>query len=153
MTDPAILRRMEAGTWHYAFGDDRAFAVLRQRIADVGRKQQLISYSDLVAGVEFRLPNVSEQPLVVDVHEWRDIDRAIVGEFLGRASLESYRDHGFMASALAVSKDTKAPSELFFSWMLNVGAIRDRSEDAKLKFWSEQVRLVYAHYDRTQSQV
>ena len=136
---------MKDDQWRYAFGDEDAFLDIRARIERAGSRQSLITYSDLVAGVEFRLPQVTEQPLVIDVHAWRDIDRIVVGEILGRISMESYRSHGFMASALAVGQDG-LPSLHFFKWMRKIGALRDRSEDAELTFWSEQVRLAHAHY-------
>lgn len=144
--NPEVLRRMQSSKWNYAFDDDDAFEVLRSRIELTGRREGLITYSDLVTGVEFRLPTISEQPLLIDVHAWRPLDRAIVGEFLGRISMESYRDHGFMASALAVSKDPPVPSGLFFDWMHEIGALPIRNEATELQFWSEHARLAHRHY-------
>ena len=144
--DPQIIKKMEAGKWNYAFGDDHALAELRSRIAERGRTKGLIEYSELVAGIEFRLPNLSDQPRTIDVHDWNDLDRAILGEFLGRICMESYRQHGFMASALAINHVEKRPSKHFFDWMKEIGALRAKSDSAQVEFWLEHVRLAHEHY-------
>ena len=51
-----ILERFRAIKWHYAPHDAAARAEIDRRIAEVGRKRALITYSDLVRGITFNLP-------------------------------------------------------------------------------------------------
>jgi len=53
-----IVARMQAVNWHYGDKDANALSILEERIAETGRKLGLITYSDLVRGVDFRLPNI-----------------------------------------------------------------------------------------------
>lgn len=149
--DPQILRSFESIQWIYAMGDNRAYEELRSRIAEYGRNRRLLDYSTLVAGTEFRLPSLSAQPYMIDVHAWTDLDGAIVGDFLGRACMDSYRDHGFMVSALVISKngENPEPAKGFFDLMRKVGALQSRDRFAQTAFWSGQVTLAHEYYART----
>jgi hypothetical protein len=147
MNDIAVARKMAAIRWHYPEEDPDALAVLQRRMAAAGRRQDLITYSDLVRGVTFHLPNVNEgKPFEIDVSDWRDLDRAIVGEFLGYISMLSFTEAGFMASALAVDKARYEPSVHFFRWMQDLGALPDTKEETVLRFWSEQVEKAHAWF-------
>ena len=86
--DP-ILQKFEDIEWRYATGDTKALSTLEERIAAAGRKRFLITYSELVRGVTFNLPNV-QRPRTIDVTDWQELDRAIVGNFLGYISMRSY---------------------------------------------------------------
>lgn len=66
--DP-ILQKFADIEWHYATGDAMALAVLEERIAGAGRKRSLITYSELVRGVTFNLPNVQKRRLP---YGWQD---------------------------------------------------------------------------------
>ena len=113
-----IENRMSTIKWSYAESDPDALAALIARVEDAGRREDLINYSDLVRGVRFQLPNVNKgQPFQIDVHDWQDLDRAILGEFLGYISMLSYRKGKFMASALVINKTEFRPSYHFFNWM------------------------------------
>jgi hypothetical protein len=105
--DP-ILQKFEVIKWRYATGDAEALSTLEERIAVAGRKQALITYSELVRGVTFSLPNV-QKPQTIDVTDWQELDRAIVGDFLGYISRRSYESAGFLSSALVVGKVDGSP--------------------------------------------
>ena len=109
----AIQRRFGVLRWPYGEGDPAALAELESRIARVGRARGLITYSDLVSVVLFDLANLKESPRYVDIHAWQELDRAIVGDFLGVVSVRSYDAGGFFASALAVTAYDGSPGEGF----------------------------------------
>ena len=147
-TRQEVIRRMWGSGSHLAEDDPNALAEMRQRLIEVGRRDELITYSDLVHGITFRLPTVNEcRPFMITRDDWTDLNRMILGRFLGYLSAESYRDNdpGFMLSALAVSKETGQPSEGgFFGWARDVGLLEQQGEEAALTFWIEQVRLAQA---------
>ncbi len=145
--DAAIVKQMGSIRWNYGDKDAAATAELLKRIVSAARKRDLITYSDLVVGVTFQLPNVNNgRPFQVDVHNWSHLDRAIAGEFLGYISTQSYRTHGFMASALVVDRMDRTPSMHFFKWMQDLGILPDTTEDTVLEFWIDQVNLAHDHY-------
>ena len=142
-----IARKMAAVQWSYGGRDPVALAELEQRIAEAGRKLGMVTYSDLVKGVTFRLPNVKRgQPFQINVYEWSGLDRAVLGEFLGYISTRSYREHGFMASALVVNKAEYKPSDHFFQWMKTLDVLPDLEEDTVLRFWIEHVNKAHTWY-------
>lgn len=140
----AAFRRVQ---WSYADRDPVALGELRRRIAATGRRRQLVRYSDLVQGVTFRLPNVGDgAPFQIDVGDWRDLDRALLGDFLGFLSLETYERHGFMASALVVSKADDSPSEGFWALMKLLGLVTNHRTDKATYFWLDQVQRAHDWY-------
>lgn len=142
-----IAKTMAGIKWSYGDKDARALAELDRRIAEAGRKLAMITYSDLVRGVTFCLPNVKQgQPFQINTYEWSGLDRAVLGEFLGYISTRSYRDYGFMASALVVNKAEYQPSDHFFQWMKTLNVLPDLEEDTVLRFWIEQVNKAHNWY-------
>ena len=124
---PAFLfaGALNAKTWHYADGDHGALLQMGRRIAAVGKRRNLIHYSELVRGITVRLPNIDDShPFELGVPEWRDLDRAILGDFLGRLCVDSYSRGQFLASALVTSKETKEPSEGFWNLVTEIGMLR-----------------------------
>ena len=89
-----IFERFRAIKWNYAPRDAAARAEIDRRIAEVGRKRGLITYSDLVRDITFNLPNLREPNHQIDTTDWQDLDRAILGDFLGYLSMESYERAG-----------------------------------------------------------
>src|SRR5687767_6913948 len=95
-----VLRRMGEVKWSWADKDPRALAELEGKIKRAGRKKTPVSYSDLALGVLFKIPTLNNgEPFTIDTHNWSDLDRAFIGEFLGYISMRSYKSYGFMASA------------------------------------------------------
>jgi len=143
----SVLARMKATRWSFAGSDPASLRMIEGRIRECGRAGQLINYSDLVRGIRFHLPTINEgQPFEIDVHDWRDIDRAIVGEFLGYLSMQTYEGKGFIASALAVGKDEGRPSQRFFEWMRTIGLLTGTTQDAETEFWIREVKKAHAAY-------
>jgi hypothetical protein len=145
----ARLAALDWAAMEWTYEDPRAGHELTRRIAEKGRKQGLIIYSELVRGVEFRLPNVAHgAPYTIDVFEWTGLDRAILGSFLGRISADSYQEGGFLATALVVNKSGYRPSDQFFEWMEKLGVLPDLSDDTVLAFWADQCNKAMKWYAR-----
>jgi len=138
---------MAAIRWNYPDKDPHALAILEERIAETGRNLGLITYSDLVKGVTFHLPNVRNgQPFQIAIYDWSGLDRAIIGEFLGYISMRSYQEAGFMGSALVVNREEYKPSDHFFDWMRQLKVLPDTREDTILRFWADQVNKAHNWY-------
>src|SRR5687768_12856230 len=78
-------------TWSYGDGDPAALRELNRRIALTARARRTIPYSELVKGVTFQLANVAEgAPFQLgELGVWTELDRSILGSFLGRISADS----------------------------------------------------------------
>jgi hypothetical protein len=143
--DP-ILRHLNAIQWTYGDGDPVALAELARRIHTVGRtKEDFIVYTDLANGITFQLPNVKDgRPF--EIEEWTDLNRAIIGSFLGNIAAQTYRQGGFFASALVIGVVANQPGEGFWSLAQEVGMLQSNTEDARLRLWFEHVRLARHWY-------
>ena len=143
MSDP-ILKKLAEIEWLWADEDESALQALEDRIAQTGKHEDLINYSDLVRGVKFQIPTINGgKPYEIHVHNWIDLDRALIGDFLGKVCARSYERGRFMASALVVNKGEAEPSWHFFQWMQTLDVLPDLSKDTVLKFWSEQVSAAH----------
>ena len=144
--DP-ILQAMLAHEFHYPNQDMGSVVVLEDRINSYARRRQLITYSQLVQGVTFHFASIRNgAPYRIDVEDWTNLDRQIVGEFLGFISMRSYQDHQFMLSALVVNKAESKPSEPFFEWMKSLNALPNLNEQTVFAFWGQQVNLAHQYY-------
>lgn len=119
----------------------------RDRSTHRRRRAGTIHYSELVQGIEIQLPNVDNgRPFELGVPEWRDLDRAILGQILGKISLDSYAKHGILASALVTSKTSEEPSEGFWTLVEELGLSTATRQDARLLFWSDVLRQAHEWY-------
>jgi len=144
--DP-IISQLNGIEWQYGDKDPNAISELTGRIAATGKRFGLISYSDLVRDVEFHFPNIRDGALYrIDTYDWSGLDRRIIGDCLGYISMKSYIEAQFMASALVVARQESKPSDIFFEWMETLGVIPNMTENAVLKFWTEQVRRAHTWY-------
>jgi len=145
-----VLEKLDEIECTYAPEDYEACVELAERIARTGRLgTNLISYSNLVAGVTFTLPSVNNgEPFQIDTHEWRGLDGAILGDFLAFISMASYREGGFLATALVVGLADNRPSEIFFEWMHELQILPSLSEAAINAFWIEEVNKGVAWYKK-----
>ena len=134
-----IVVRFRAMKWNYADKDPVSRALLARRIAEAGRRSGLLTYSDLVREVTFHLPNLREVERLIDPSDWEDLDRAIVGDFLGFLSMESYERAGFFSSALVVSKTDGSPGEGFFALLKELGLIASSKSTKAVMLWSDHV--------------
>lgn len=143
-----IEQRMNATIWEYADKDLSAIDQLTDRIAKIGQKFGLISYTDLVSGIAFHYPNINAgSPHYINVYgEWSGLDRRIVGDCLGYISMRSYQEAKFMASALVIARLESKPSDMFFDWMKSLGVLSSLSEESVLTFWAEQVKKAHHWY-------
>lgn len=146
MDDDLITRKLKAIVWEYGDKDPTAVAILRERIKETGRKFGLISYSDIVKGVEFNFPNMNGRTYRIDTYDWSGLDRRIIGDCLGYLSMESYLEAGFFCSSLVVARQESKPSDIFFEWMESLGILPNLKETTVLAFWSEQVKKAHQWY-------
>lgn len=142
--DP-ILQKFEEIEWRYATGDSKALTILEERIAVAGRKRSLITYSKLVSGVTFNLPNV-QKPRTIDVTDWQELDRAIVGNFLGYISMRSYERAHLFSSALVVSKMDGSPGDGFYNLLKDLGLIPNVRSAKALDIWAEHVAKAHTWF-------
>jgi hypothetical protein len=141
------LNKMIAKRWPYAEACPEALAELGRRIAAVGKRRELVHYSKLVSGLELRMDSVSGgAPFELGVPEWSDEDRKILGDLLGRLSLDTYQRGKFLASALVTAKGTQEPGEGFWAFVDELGLFNSTSATRRLMFWTEQVRLAHEWY-------
>lgn len=144
-----IDAQISAIQWRYAGNDPQALTEIRKRIITTGQNRGLITYSDLVQGIIFRLANIRHgAPYEIDVTNWTGLDRNLVGDFLGYISGESYRVGEFFATALVVGKVENKPSDHFFAWMKHLRILPDLKESTVLAFWGDQVTKAHAYYQR-----
>jgi hypothetical protein len=139
-------RLLAAMRWTYVDSDPAAYAVLARRVAAVGRTpNDFLTYSQLVDGVTFRLASVAGgEPF--EIREWTNLERSIIGSFLGCISAESYQQGQFLASALVIGVQSNGPGEGFYTLAEEAGLLRSTSDMARLRFWFEQVQLARAWY-------
>jgi hypothetical protein len=138
---------MAAIQWRFAEDDPAALDEMQKRLAQIGRAGDVITYTDLARDITFCLPTVNDgKPFQIDVDRWPGHHRTILGEFLGYLAWRSWSQNGFMISALAVSKETQAPSRPFFQWARELGALTDAGELAELEFWSDQLSRAHRFF-------
>jgi hypothetical protein len=143
----AISSKLQVISWKWADSDPDALTKLETRIAEAGRRLGLITYSDLVQGILFKVPGVhGGNPFDIDVHAWTELDRVLIGDFLGLVSARSYARAQFMASALVVSKGEYKPSWHFFQWMKTLDVLPDLDDDTVLAFWAGEVNKAHKWY-------
>ena len=142
-----IAKRFGEQVWAFADQDLEARTAIGQRVAESGRRRKLLTYTELVSGIDFRLPTVAGgAPLRLGVPDWGDLHRAIVGDFLGRLCMETYLQGGFMGGALVVASETRQPSDGYRRLMRFVGALRGNSEVEFLEHWSRETNKAYDWY-------
>lgn len=144
----SITQTFRAIPWKYAPQDSLALAELERRLAEAARKRSLLTYSDLVHGITFNLPTLREPIRTIDVSDWQDLDRAIVGDFLDYMSMRSYELGGFFSSALVVSKLDGSPSEGFYTLMKDLGLIASSRTDKAIYLFAEHVAKAHTWYEK-----
>ena len=120
MPNAATTKRLQAIPWLYAPFDPESVRIIESRLADAGRRNAPITYSEVVQGIEFTLDDGRRH--IIDTHNWTGLDQRIIGQFLGFISARTYGAHEFMASALAVAATNGQPSRNFYDFALNIGA-------------------------------
>jgi hypothetical protein len=141
-----VQEQFHTMAWRYAPQDPQGCEALNLRIAETGRRRSLITYSDLVRGIAFHWPGLQHPDHQIDVNEWQDLDRAIIGDFLGYLSMMSYDRAGFFCSALVVSKDDGTPGEGFYTLLKDLGLIRSSKTDKAMYIWADHVAKAHSWY-------
>ena len=135
-----VLEAFQQIEWSYAEDDPSALAQLERRISRSGRRGDLLTYSQLVDGIEFDLPRLADRPHKIDVHSWTQLDRTIVGNFLGYISMRSYERAGFFASSLVVNKSDHLPGDGFFGLLHAIGLISAKDDVRGPIIWDEHLQ-------------
>jgi hypothetical protein len=131
----------------YADADTVARKEIERRLAATARRRELITYTDLVRGITFHLPNVAQgRPQQLGVPEWNDLHSAILRDFLNKMSCDSYLLGGILASAVAVRKVTGEPGDGFKSLVDHLGLDAPSRRDEFVVFWSQEVEKTYNWY-------
>jgi hypothetical protein len=144
-----IARKLASFSWPYASQDPVALREIASRVAAVGRRRALLTYSELVSGLEFNIPSVNNgRALRLGVPDWPDLHRAIIGDFLGRLCLDTYTAGQFMGSALVVSSADRTPSEGYRDLMRQLGLLHGRDEIQFLEHWVRETEKAYAWYSQ-----
>ncbi len=146
--DP-LLENLKTFKWALADQDESSYQEIKRRIATSGKMRKLLTYSELVKGIDFQIGSINNgKSFRMNIRGWTDLDRHIIGQFLGKLSCETYENHGFMANVLVVDATEGVPSKKFFAWMDDVNAISDKSEKEMLSFWADHLRLAQQWYRR-----
>jgi hypothetical protein len=135
--------------WRYVDDDPTALSEIKRRLeaAARGELSDLPRYAELVEGVWFHLPTVNDgRPFEMDWSTYTPLYSDILGHFLGYLSEQSYAEHGFMLSALAIAADRGQPSAPFFDWARQLGALHTRDAASEFEFWIDEVRRAQAYY-------
>jgi hypothetical protein len=141
--DPVLVKARSL-TFHYD-DDIDARREIERRLAGVGRRGEVITYSDLVKGIVFRLTNVNGgAPFQLGAPEWIDLHRAIIGGCLGRIACDSYERGRFLASALAVSRSSWEPSDGFRALLEELGLVASKRDNHCLDVWLDQLKKAHA---------
>jgi hypothetical protein len=144
-----VAQRLAQYSWPFADQDALALAEISKRVASTGRLEDLITYSNLVSGIDFHIPTVNKgASLRLGVPEWTELHRAIIGDFLGRLCVDTYTAGQFMGSALVVASDTQQPSEGYREFMRQLGVLRGKSDAEFLAHWIPETRKAYEWYAR-----
>jgi len=144
--DP-VARRLSEQSWPYASQDATSLAEISRRVASAGAAKRLLTYSEVVSGIDSCLPSVlGGRPLRLGVPEWTTLHRAIVDDFLGRLCLDTYLAGEFMGSALVVATETGEPSEGYRDLMRRVGVLHGRGKDEFLEHWAAETQRAYDWY-------
>ena len=80
------------GRYAVILGDDEAQANEVTLKPMLGGGESFITYSNLVAGVRFNLPNIRGGERTIDIGDWSELDRAMIGGFLGYFESGQMRD-------------------------------------------------------------
>ena len=132
--------------WSFAPDDPSALAQLERRIERSGKRGKTLTYSELADGVEFDLPGFSNRPYHIDIHNWTELDRKLIGDFLGYISMRSYQRSGVFASALVVNKDDHLPGPGFYGLLADLGVISSKDDVRGPIVWGEHVEKAKAAF-------
>jgi len=142
-----LALKLQSIRWTYGDKDLNAIAELTAKIEEAGKRQALISYSDLVEDVVFHYSNIGNgEPYRIRTYDWSGLDRKIIGDCLGYICVQSYVAYGFMASALVVERRESQPSGIFFEWMKSLDVLPNLREETVLAFWADQVKKACQWY-------
>ena len=144
-----LIQKMEDSLTDIFDDNSKAILGIEKRIKKTGEIGVPIIYSDLVRNIEFSSPNLNDgEPFFISNTDWSGLNRALIGQLLAKISIKSYKEHGFMASALVVNSSEYKPSAHFFEWMNYLGIIPNLNDSTILIFWVEQVRKAVNHYKK-----
>ena len=130
-------------TQTYLNESDPALDVLQQRIFNVGKIGEKITYMKLVKNVKFNPKGLGAN---------YEIDRIIgknvtlVTGYLNYISNRSNAKFEFLAGALVVRKRDFLPGDGFYNFGRELELLHTFDPSEEVMFWREQVRRAHIHY-------
>jgi hypothetical protein len=93
------------------------------------------------------LPNVNAgQPFELGVPTWNELHRAVLGDLLGYLACQTLERHGFLVSAVAVSRETHEASEGFSELARELGMLKTRNRSDAHDLWVREVMKAHTWY-------
>ena len=136
-----IISILESMNWGWPEQDPKAVDELRHRIEETARREDVITYSDLVRDATFNIPTINDGvPFQIVTGDWSELDRSLVGDFLGYLSYESYVRSGVFISALVVTQDERQPGPGFDQLMHETGMLTRKGDEAAAVCWAQEVQ-------------
>ena len=111
---------------------------IRERLIQIARFQNLISYDDLNRQLDLGLDFTSPQ------------DRDLIGHWLGEISEHEVRAGRHMLSAVVVHKEGESfgdPGKGFYDFAQELGIY---SGDGNLEFWAQEVKWLHEYWSSHQ---
>lgn len=128
---------------HTYMPNPEAVNEMERRIKEIGRRKQIVYYSDLVAGIPFYTPlfgNVNEAHYIGDFGGWIGPERKMVGTALAEIACRNIHDADCLITSIVVLKNDLKPSPTFFDWLEWAGVIADTDDSTTDEFWLDQYR-------------
>lgn len=138
-----VARRFAALRWQFVPQNPGVLLQMESRIDQTIANQGLLTYSQLVDGLDFYLPQSKlNAPYRIEHKNWNGSDGAMVGEFLCHISMQSFIQRGVLASAVVVKSSGKISSGFFeLAGLLDLLERGDQATDAG--FWQLEKGYVY----------
>ncbi len=139
-----VARYLATLQWQFVLQNPGALLQMERRIDQAIANQVLLTYSQLVDGIDFYLPQSQlSAPYRIEHKDWNGSVGGMVGEFLCYISMQSFVRRGVLSSAVVVKSNGKISSGfLELSKLLGLlKRIDDATDDA---FWQLEKGYVYA---------
>lgn len=138
-----VARYFAALQWQVVATNPSALKAMERRINHAIASQGVLTYSQLVDGIDFYLPKSDGSQLYrIDLERWSGSDGGIVGEFLCYISMQSFIQQGVLASAVVVKSSGKISSG-FFELAEILGLLKHRDDASDEAFWQTEKGYVY----------
>ena len=142
-----IAHKLLAVTFRDAEANREALRVMLERIGSAAKKPGggTITYSDLVAGVQFRK---GDRLFAIGRRGFTPNNRRFLSSLLGHLSKDTYLTGNFFAGAMVVDKKTQEPGRLFYRFAREMGVQIENNREAEREFWKSQRLKAHEYFSR-----